>query len=60
MSNAVPTCGQNSKANSRMEAAMLAVARDNARRVPCKHCALPVLPETMARHVAACHDEGER
>ena len=33
------------------------VGADNARRVPCQYCNLRILPETMSRHVALCHDD---
>jgi len=30
---------------------------ENARRIPCEHCTLSILPEDMPRHLAVVHDE---
>ncbi|KTT72640.1 hypothetical protein NS334_08590 [Sphingomonas endophytica] len=39
--------------------ALTAIRADNGRRVPCPHCQLMCLPETLARHVSFCRDDGE-
>lgn len=32
-------------------------ARENARRVPCAHCGLAILPEGMERHLTVVHGD---
>ena len=32
------------------------VVADNARRVPCEHCGLSILPENMGNHLSVVHD----
>jgi hypothetical protein len=46
-------------AAQRMERQLAVIARENKRRRPCPHCRLAVLPETMARHIAIVHGDGE-
>lgn len=40
----------------RLQRRLAAKAQENARRVPCRHCELLILPETMPRHLAVVHD----
>lgn len=34
--------------------------RENGRRVPCPRCALTILPENLANHLAVVHDQEAR
>ncbi len=44
-------------AAQRLEALLQVKAAENARRIPCSHCGLMILPETMRRHTDIVHDE---
>jgi len=48
-------------AAERLERALAAVARENARRVPCPApgCALNVLPENLRHHLDTVHGEDD-
>lgn len=41
----------------RAQSAAAALVRENARRLPCPDCGLPVLPENLARHRGLVHEE---
>lgn len=44
-----------------IRATLARLAAQNARRIPCEHCTLSILPEDMPRHLAVVHDiEGVR
>lgn len=43
----------------RAQSAAAALARENARRLPCPDCGLAVLPESLARHRDIVHGEDE-
>ena len=43
-------------AAQRLQARLGAQAKENARRVPCPHCTLAILPENMGRHLLIVHD----
>lgn len=32
-------------------------ARENARRIPCMHCSLTILPENLSSHIVRCHGD---
>lgn len=40
----------------KMKSRLAGVVADNARRVPCEHCGLSILPENMRRHLSVVHD----
>ena len=41
----------------RAQRSATAMAKENARRVPCPDCSLAVLPENLARHREIAHEE---
>lgn len=43
----------------RAQSAAAAMAKENARRVPCPDCGLAVLPQGLARHRDLVHAEDE-
>lgn len=60
MNNPYPTVlSFGGQAADHIKAKLAEMATENARRVPCPHCDLMILPETLERHVALCHDGDE-
>lgn len=47
------------KSGNRVDKRLARVMAENARRVPCPHCPVTCLPETLNRHVRLCHEDGE-
>lgn len=60
MNNPYPTgLSFGGAAAERIKGELTKLAAENARRVPCPHCELAVLPENMGRHVAICHGDDQ-
>lgn len=49
--------GYNMRRVQKVETILDRMRRENAKRVKCPHCALMIMPATLAHHVRVCHDE---